>query len=252
MRLERSLHDIDMLKLRKSIEKNASFWEGLKAAFNPQRAGSAIGDALFAAGGAASIAAAAHGIGTGVGAIKNKIEKGRAYKGMLETTPGLSNRDAGTVQKTFNTLWNLNKDLAKDPLTAGSFVERSVGRADLSDSAGAYVDIETARNLLRSAPPAISPITESFIAGGLSALPSKAKDYKAERELETHKAKLREVDYDAQRKFEDYKAQLRKDIPSAQDWKRQAKLEKFKQELSVAGREELNPDVAVQQVRSPF
>lgn len=179
-------------KLKLAIEKNASTWNSFTNAF--KGIGKTLGSATIAAGGAAAAATVGHGVGMGIEALRDRIGKGQAYKGMLKLSPNLAKRrDADKVQLTFNTLWNLNRDLAKDPLTASSFVERSVQRADIGDSAGSYVDIETARNLLRSVPKQDRPITQAFIQGGTSAFvhPPK-KDYEEERKLEQYKSQLRE------------------------------------------------------------
>ena len=193
MRLSDTLHGLEVERLRTAIEKNASFWEGFKSSFKGGKPGKVMGQALMAAGGAAATAAIGHGVSRAYDSLSHRIGKGRAYKGMLEASPGLAKRkDADRVQMTFNTLWNLNKDLAKDPLTAGSFVERSVQRADFGDSAGSYVDIETARNILRSAPRDDKPISRAFIEAGTGAAGAPGgKDYDREAKLELYKAQLK-------------------------------------------------------------
>ena len=193
MNLPETLHELDVERLRTAIEKRASFWKGFKESLKPGKAGKMIGKAFLAASGAAATAAIGHGVSRGYDSLANRIGKGRAYKGMLQASPGLAKRkDADRVQMTFNTLWNLNRDLAKDPLTAGSFVERSVQRADFGDSAGSYVDIETARNILRSAPREDRPIARAFIEAGTGAAGAPSgKDYDREAKLERYKAQLK-------------------------------------------------------------
>ena len=182
---------LEVERLRSAIEKNASFWKSFKSAFKGTSAGKALGGAMVAAGGAAATAAIGHGVSMGVETLRDRLGKGKAYKGMLSASPGLAKRkDADKVQMTFNTLWNLNRDLAKDPLTAGSFVERSVQRADVGDSSGSYVDIETARNLLRSAPRRERPIAQAFAQGGAGALPG--EDWGSRGKLERYKAQLKD------------------------------------------------------------
>lgn len=193
MSIQDAVHGLAVDRLRSAIEKRASFWNSFKSAIKPGPAGKMLGGALLAAGGAAATAAIGHGASFGVDALRNRIGKGRAYKGMLKASPGLAKRkDADKVQMTFNTLWNLNKDLAKDPLTAGSFVERSVQRADIGDSAGAYVDIDTARNLARSRAKKDRPIAQAFAtAGAARAGAPGGKDYHREAKLERYKSQLR-------------------------------------------------------------
>ncbi|MFW9801061.1 MAG: hypothetical protein ACFFFC_00290 [Candidatus Thorarchaeota archaeon] len=185
MDIQGIMHDFDVAKLRGAIhEKRASFWEPFKKA-------------LIAGAGTAATATIAAGTAWGAESLRDKIEKGRAYKGMVSAAPGLSkNRDANRVQMTFNTLWNLNKDLAKDPLTAGSFVERSMQRADIGDTAGSYIDIDTARNILKARGREERPITKAFTEGAISALTApeqRGKDYSREAKLERYKAQLREA-----------------------------------------------------------
>ena len=58
----------------------------------------------------------------GFGAARDKIEKARAYKAMVEENPQLKHIDPNVTQKAFNTLHRFNPQYAKDPMVAGTFV----------------------------------------------------------------------------------------------------------------------------------
>jgi hypothetical protein len=122
-------------RLKSAIEKNASFWNHFK-------------DALVAAGAGAAVTAGGSLATSGFKSIRGKLEKPRAYKNMMSAMPGLKKEDPRAVQMTFNTLYGMNRKMAKDPLVAGSFVSRNVSRAELGGEAGAYVDPQTAKTLL--------------------------------------------------------------------------------------------------------
>jgi hypothetical protein len=264
MNLQDTLHALDIERLTSAInEKKASFWEPFKKA-------------LITGAGAAATAAIASGATWGAESLRNKIEKGRAYKGMVEASPGLAkNRDATKVQTTFNTLWNLNPDLAKDPLTAGSFVERSMQRADISDSAGSYIDIDTARNIVKSRGRKEQPITRAFIEGATRAFEpfeqmkeqrkaeerakelaeEHARRFAIERYRTGERAKELATSHALRTGFETQKEQERakqraKEV--AKDYSRRAKLERFRTQLGIASRHPIIPEVEVARVRSPF
>jgi len=53
-------------------------------------------------------------------------QKAKAYSEMLGVHKQLGREDGKRVQHAFNTLWKFNPDMASDPLTSGSFVQRAV------------------------------------------------------------------------------------------------------------------------------
>ena len=160
--LKEALHTVKLAKMRSAIEKNAAFWTN----FNK-----ALGGAMLSAGSAAAVTAAGALAGEGFSAIRERIEKPKAFKSMMENMPGLKKEDPKAVQMTFNTLYGMNRKMAKDPLVAGSFVSRNVQRADMGGEGGAYIDPQTVK-LLRDAGSAkgepASPIMSAWERGAAS------------------------------------------------------------------------------------
>ena len=109
--------------MRMAIEKNAGFWKK----FN---------DGLISAGAAAAITGVGLTAKAGFESLRDKIEKPRAFKKMLATSPSLKKQDPKAVQLTFNTLYGMNRRMAVDPLVAGSFVSRNVEREDVEPFGG--------------------------------------------------------------------------------------------------------------------
>jgi len=83
---------------------------------------------------------------TGVGAARDKIEKARAYKTMIEENPHLQNVDPSVSQKAFNTLYRFNPQYAADPLVAGTFV-RNVADQERLDIGTVNSLVQARRNL---------------------------------------------------------------------------------------------------------
>lgn len=152
MGLDEALHALALSRLRSSLEKNAGFWqafqEGVKRSFTGEGLGTQVATGLTAAGTGAAITGLGLGAKTGFEAIRERIEKPKLYQQMLESAPGLAKQDPRAVQMTFNTLYSLNRSLARDPLVASSFVSRNMTRADVGDGAGAYIDPQTAKLLM--------------------------------------------------------------------------------------------------------
>lgn len=76
---------------------------------------------------------AAVGADAGAKAIGNLFaakQKSRAFKTMMQENPHLKPRDATNTQRYFNTLWTTNREMAKDPIVAGSFVYNQHGQSD--------------------------------------------------------------------------------------------------------------------------
>ena len=194
MSLDKLAHDMGVERLRAGMRKHAGFWQGLKKALTPGNIGEHAGGAIIGAGVAAGLTAAGSGISSGFGALMDRVQKPKAYKGMVEAAPGLRKRDQKKVQLAFNSLYSLNPTLAKDPLTASSFVERSLTRSDAGDSAGAYVDVQTAKDLLRSRPQSDDGIARAMGAGHMPQRPEtprRGPDLGGQAKLEQYKAQLR-------------------------------------------------------------
>jgi hypothetical protein len=153
-----------------------------------------------AAAGAAVTAVGAAAIG-GIRSAADSVFKARHYKNMLGEVPGLRRkRDARKTQAAFNTLWNLNRGIAKDPLAAGSFVERSMNQAELSDSAGIYVDPQTSTMLQKAAPRPYRPVQEAWGTGatkglgmreGKTILERRPKQFHQEADLALYREQMR-------------------------------------------------------------
>jgi hypothetical protein len=189
--LNKALTELQMVKLKRGIEKNASIWQGFKNAFTTSKVGETVGQAALTAAAAAGITAGGVGIQKGFTALRSKIEKPKLFKSMLESSPGLKKMDQKKVHLTFNTIYNMNREMAKDPLVAGSFVERSVAQADISDSAGVYVDPNTAKTMLESRQRSGEPILRSFTGAIQSGLEGKGIGAPDPVELERRKAEQR-------------------------------------------------------------
>ena len=78
---------------------------------------------LLAGGGAAALGG---GIALGESAHKNvssEVGKRRAFKKLLQHSPQLAKQDPKHTAELFDALYTFNKDLAKNPLTASSFIK---------------------------------------------------------------------------------------------------------------------------------
>lgn len=167
------LHQIKITGLREAIEKRAGFWQAFTQGLSGTHLGKQMSEGLLAAGTAAAVTGLGVAAKAGVEALRERVEKPRLFKEMLEATPGLAKKDPRAVQMTFNTLYGMNRQMAKDPLVAGSFVSRNVGRAEMTEGAGAYVDPQTAKMLMDMGPRRDGPIMEAWKSG-----PSQAQLYK--------------------------------------------------------------------------
>lgn len=145
---DNALHHINVSKLSSAIEKKASFWRNFTKSLSSSNLGKQMGDAILTAGAGAAITGIGVGAKAGFEAVREKVEKPRAFKGMMGAMPGLKKEDPKAVQMTFNTLYGMNRRMAKDPLVAGSFVAKHVNRADIGGEGGAYVDPQTTKLLM--------------------------------------------------------------------------------------------------------
>lgn len=59
-------------------------------------------------------------------ALHHRVGKKKAFTNMIKENPTLAHQDPAHVKKVFNTLYTFNKDMANDPLVAGSFARRSL------------------------------------------------------------------------------------------------------------------------------
>ncbi|MCA8939760.1 MAG: hypothetical protein KDB07_08135 [Planctomycetes bacterium] len=105
--------------------------------------------------GAASIAIGGGILGlanAGLGALERGYrsltegkQKAQAVSQMLQVHPQLGREDKTKVLRAFDTLWKFNPDAATDPLTAGSFVEKTMQYgAVTTDEVKKLVDIRKA------------------------------------------------------------------------------------------------------------
>jgi hypothetical protein len=182
--------------LRTAIEKNAGFWQGFKSSLSGKNIGHSLGSGMTEGIASAAMAGLGEAVSSGITALADKVRKPMAFKAMVEASPSLKKMDQKAVQMTFNTLHNLNPQLARDPLTAASFVARSITRADMGGQERSFVDVQTAKDLQRGGQEQYRPVRDSFRSGRPS-LPETprpmppGKDYTSESKLERYKAQLR-------------------------------------------------------------
>jgi hypothetical protein len=167
------LHQIKIATLKEAIEKRAGFWSSFTRSLSSTNMGKQVGEGLLAAGAAAAVTGLGVAAKAGIDALRDRVEKPRLFKEMLAASPGLQKKDPRAVQMTFNTLYGMNRQMARDPLVAGSFVGKTVERAEISGEAGAYVDPQTAKMLMDVGPRRDGPIMEAWKGG-----PSQAQLYK--------------------------------------------------------------------------
>lgn len=164
--LQDALHKIKVAQLRQAVTEKLAAWRHFTRG-------------LEAAGTAAGVAAAGIAVSKGYDAIRDRIQKPRAFKGMLGGSPGLKKMDQKAVQMTFNSLYALNPEMAKDPLISASFVERHVGKAE-GMSAGAFIDPQTAHLVQKGRPREMeSPIMRAFSTAGASSIADSVKGQKS-------------------------------------------------------------------------
>jgi hypothetical protein len=61
-------------------------------------------------------------IGQGLRKMMSSRNKARSFKDTLSQNPHLGKFDSKTTQRYYNTLWNVNPTMAKDPTVAGAFL----------------------------------------------------------------------------------------------------------------------------------
>lgn len=180
MELDNALHHMKVAKLRKAIEKRAGFWQNFTEAIKGTNLGKQMGESLMTAGAAAAITGAGLGAKKGYEALRTRVEKPKAFKEMMGAMPGLKKEDPKAVQMTFNTLYGMNREMARDPLVAGSFVSRHVNRAEVGGEGGAFIDPQTTKMVMEAGSKGRSsggPIFEAWRKQG-SAEPEKLEKFK--------------------------------------------------------------------------
>jgi len=209
--LKKDLSSLDMERMKIAVNKHAGFWQSIKNAFQSPM-GKRVTGALGEAAATAAVAASVVGAKKGYEALREKIEKPRLYKNMLELNPQLKNVDQNRVTNMFNTVYNLNRDMAKDPIVAGSFVDRGVSQAEGLSSL--YIDPATTKLLMSSKERKEEPVSTSFMRAFESYGPehsgNKLEDQKT---LKRYENMLREEgaqrQFERQKDLEGYKASLR-------------------------------------------
>lgn len=77
-----------------------------------------------------------------VGGLKDKIQKARDFKVMMEANPNLAEYDSTQVQRAFNTLHRFSPEHAADPMVAGTFVATTVDQERM--------DVGTINNIIKA------------------------------------------------------------------------------------------------------
>jgi hypothetical protein len=113
-----AMADPDFREAAVTMVKEGSFWKNV-----------AVGTAGLA------LAPVAYGVGSmGMNAVQKAYEsltegkgKAKAYSEMMKVhKKQLGSEDKSKIQTAFNSLWGLNKDMAKDPLVSGTFVTKAI------------------------------------------------------------------------------------------------------------------------------
>lgn len=125
-------------------EKKAGWLKDMGHAFKTGLSGKAIGHYLAPAVASAGVAAAGLGIRAGYEAIRDKLNKRRDYKSMIDANPALRGMDAKKVDMVYNSLRRLSPTMARDPLIAGSFVRKTI---ELAPESGISIDPLTAKTI---------------------------------------------------------------------------------------------------------
>jgi len=139
--------DKDPALYKEAVEKLSGPLDALKKVFSREGMENAATRtleyapyALATAGAGALMGGAVEAGRSGIQALRNSIDKSKAYRSMLEENPQLANNDPNITEKAFNTLYRFNPHYAKDPLVAGTFVKNIVDQERL--------DIGTVSNLV--------------------------------------------------------------------------------------------------------
>lgn len=88
--------------------------------------GGAFGKAVGFGLGGLTLGAGAYGASKLLSSATEPLEKKKAFGEMLSENPNLKQEDPKIVERSFRTLFTFNKDMAKDPTLAGSFVRKAL------------------------------------------------------------------------------------------------------------------------------
>lgn len=113
-----AMMDPELREFAMLMSKEAGFW------------GNVMGGAAALGVGAAITGVAGMGVDAARHAYRSLTEgkeKAHAYSEMMRVHGSqLGTEEKAKVQQAFNALWHLNPELAKEPLTAGTFVARTI------------------------------------------------------------------------------------------------------------------------------
>lgn len=112
--------------------------DGLIHKFGPKPS---LGQQIFGRGGAfrkaigfglggATLAGGAMLANSAYDAVTSPVKRERGFKLMLADNPGLKEHDERSLRKNYNTLYNLNPDLAQEPAVASAFVKKQMAFKD--------------------------------------------------------------------------------------------------------------------------
>ena len=107
-------------RLEQRLAPRKSLFNSIMGDRGPFR--TALGYGLAGAG----LAAGAGGAAAAYDKITTPRRQRIAKEMMYSQYPSLKAEDARVVNRSFDTLWRFNRDLAEDPTTAGAFVRRAV------------------------------------------------------------------------------------------------------------------------------
>lgn len=145
---KRAARDAGMVKTRRMYKAASNGYEVAKQAeFGDYAKKVTIGAGSLALGGAIL------GVGNmgmqaiqkGLESLTNGRDKAKGVSEMLRVNPQLAKEDKTKVLQAYDTLWRFNKDVASDPLSSASFVQKVVDYGGVtSDEVKKMVDMRKA------------------------------------------------------------------------------------------------------------
>lgn len=178
--------------LEKLAAPNPDSWlEILKGAFSRKNVGEGVQQAVkyvpFLLGTTAvgaALGGGAEAAKSGIRALRDRHQKGKAYSAMLEENPHLSDADPHTVEGAFNTLYRFNPAYAQDPLVAGTFVKNVIDQERID--IGTVGNLVQARKSMQDAKPK-GPGALGFFMDAMQKAPEHAtKQEQARQQAEQH------------------------------------------------------------------
>jgi len=156
--------------------KSAGLWDEVGRGIGGKGVGfgGALGRQLPASAATAAITGVTLGIAKGYEAIRDRINKTRDFKAMLQATPDLRHFDASHTQMMYNSLRTLAPSLARDPLVAGSFVRDAL---HLSPEHGPAIPPQTAKLLVETQ----AKLQRPSLMGSMAEAAGKASPMQAEK-----------------------------------------------------------------------